>query len=75
MCSPGAYYGNRSPNGLGTPEIWTAARCHLGRLPSHQEGEKGRAKLLRVFLVYILQVSRLDGPVARLISAATGPGT
>ena len=38
-------------------------------------GKKGRAKRLREFPVYILQVSWLDGPIARLIDAATAPGT
>ena len=75
VCSPGAYSSLRSTNGLGTPELWTEARRHLGQLTSHWEGEKGRAKLLQEFPVHFLQVSRLDGPVARLIGAAIAPGT
>ena len=75
VCSPGAYYDIRSPNAPGTPELWTEVCRHLGRLPSHREGEKGRAKLLQEFPVYILQVSRLDGPIIRLIGAATAPTT
>ena len=69
VCSPGADSGLRFPNGPETPELWTATRHHLRRLTSHQRGEKGREKLLQEFPVYILQVSRLDQPVARLIGA------
>ena len=57
------------------PKIWMAARRHLGLLPSHREVEKGRAKILREFPVFIVQASWLDGPVARFIVAATAPGT
>ena len=63
MCSSSAYFGLCSPNGPRKPEQWTTAHSHLGRVPSHWEEEKGRTKLLREFPVYILQVSRLDGPL------------
>ena len=75
VCSSSAYSGLRSSNGPGTPKLWTAACRHLRRLPSHWEGEKGRSNLLQEFMVYILQLSRLDGTVSRLIGAATAPGT
>ena len=73
--SPVEGYVLRSPNGPGTPEIWPAVRCHPGWLPRHQGGEKVSAKILQYFPVHILQVSRLDGTVTRLIGAATAPGT
>ena len=38
-------------------------------------GGGGRAKVLHEFLVQVLQLSHLDGPVARLTGAATAPGT
>ena len=45
------------------------------RTAAKPSGErKGRAKLLRDFPVLILQVSWLDGPVARLIGSTTAPG-
>ena len=75
VCSPGADLGLCSPNETGAPDLLTAVRRHLGWKPTHWEREKGRAKLIRYFPVYILQVSRLDGPVDRLIGAATAPGT
>ena len=43
--------------------------------PAIGGGEKERAKLLQEFLVQVLRLSRSDGPVARLIGAATAPGT
>ena len=52
-----------------------AVRHHPGRLPSHQGEEKERVKLLQEFIVQVVQVSRPGGPVARLIGAATAPGT
>ena len=75
MFSPGTDSGLCYLNGPGTPKQWTVARRHLGRLPSHQEGEKGRTKILREFSVYILQVSWTDGRVTRLISAAAAHST
>ena len=79
MGSTGVLFGAdssiRSLIRTGTPELWASAHLHLGPLPSHQEGEKGRAKLLREFPVYILQVSQMDGSVTRLIGTATAPST
>ena len=75
MCSPGSGSRLRSLNIPGMSELWTEACHHPGRLLSHQEEEKERAKLLQEFPVQVLQVSRLDRPVARLIGAATAPGT
>ena len=75
VCSTGADSSLFSPNVPGTPELWMAARCHLGRLLIHQEGEKGRSKLRQEFPVKSTQASQLDRPVAKLIGDATVPGT
>ena len=73
--SPSAGSGLRSPYEPEMPELCLAARCQPGRLTIHQERGKERAKLLQKFTVQILQVSRLDRLISRLISAATEPGT
>ena len=75
VCSPGAYLSLHSTNVPRTFELCTAAHLRLGWLLSHREGGKVRERLIRVFMVLVLQVAWMDEHVDRLIGAATTPGT
>ena len=74
VCSPGAGSSLQFLIKPMTCEQWPVGRCHPRHLPRHQEGKKGRAKILLEVLVKFLPVSLMERPVERLIGAAIATG-
>ena len=64
------------PIRAGTAKLWLAACRDQGRQPGHQEGKKGREKLLRgVWYSFYGKSTKHDGPKRRPSGAAAAPGT